>query len=86
MKTAKPKNKTSKVETQVYRIPEYFVTRGENGWAIIYNWMPLCATKETYAEVLEVAKQLKHAKASRLELHVDYYDGKTNSWKPRSTL
>lgn len=66
--------------------PKYYVTRGENGWAIIFNWMPMCNTKETYAEVLEAANQFKQRESIRDELHADYYDGNSNSWKPRSTL
>ena len=66
--------------------PKYYVTRGENGWAIIFNWMPMCNTKETYSEVLEVAQQFKKRESIRDELHADYYDGNSNSWKPRSTL
>jgi len=66
--------------------PKYYVTRGEDGWAIIYNWMPMCATKKTYAEVLEAAKQFKRNNWLSCELHPDYYDGNTNSWKPCSTL
>ncbi len=66
--------------------PNYYVSQGENGWAIIYFSSPVCSEKKTYAEVMEVANQFKKRNAIRGELHADYYDGNSNSWKPRSTL
>ena len=58
----------------------YCVTHSENGWAILYQGMPICNHKLTYAEVLAAAKQMK------CSLHEDYYDGTTNTWKPRTTI
>ena len=58
----------------------FFVTHSENGWAILYNGGPICNQKMTYAEVLAAATQMN------CTLHDDYYDGTTNTWKPRTTI
>ena len=59
---------------------QYYVSYCDNQWRIIHNSLPICNDKPTYEEVLRVAMQFG------LELHADYYDGNTNSWKPRDIL